>query len=62
MASTTHSNFGASTEAVDVAASFASQIQSKTILVTGVNRDGIGFATAQALVSSQEILPIIDQS
>lgn len=51
MASTTHANFNANTEALEVAKAFASGIQGKTILITGVNRGGIGFATAQAFVT-----------
>jgi hypothetical protein len=52
MASTTHTDFGANTEATEVAQAFADGIRGKTILITGVNRGGIGFATAQAFVSS----------
>ncbi|KAF9773470.1 hypothetical protein IL306_008711 [Fusarium sp. DS 682] len=48
MASTTHSEFGAHTEAVEVAKAFSDGIYGKTILITGVNRGGIGFATAHA--------------
>ncbi|KAG5665380.1 hypothetical protein KAF25_009505 [Fusarium avenaceum] len=48
MASTTHSEFGTHTEAVDVAKAFADGIRGKTILITGVNRGGIGFSTAHA--------------
>ncbi|KAF4336521.1 double substrate-specificity short chain dehydrogenase reductase 2 [Fusarium beomiforme] len=51
MASTTHSEFGAHTEAVEVAKAFSDRIQGKTILITGVNRGGIGFATAHAFVT-----------
>jgi hypothetical protein len=51
MASTTHSEFGIHTEAVDVAKAFADGIRGKTILITGVNRSSIGFSTAHALVS-----------
>lgn len=52
MASTTYSEFGTHTEAVDVAKAFSDGIGGKTILITGVNRGGIAFATAHALVSS----------
>lgn len=52
MASTTRSDFGNATEAVEVAEHFAGQVKGRTILVTGVNREGIGFVTAQALVGS----------
>lgn len=51
MASTTHSEFGHDTEAVDVAKAFADGIRGKTVLITGVNHDGIGFSTAHAFVS-----------
>lgn len=54
MASTTHANFNANTEALEVAKAFASGIRGKTILITGVNRGGIGFATAQAFVNIPE--------
>ncbi|KAJ4251987.1 hypothetical protein NW762_011288 [Fusarium torreyae] len=47
MAATTH-DFGPYTEAIDVAKAFADGIRGKTILVTGVNRGGIGFSTAHA--------------
>ncbi|KAM0204954.1 hypothetical protein ACHAPQ_010403 [Fusarium lateritium] len=49
MASTTHAEFGIHTEAVDIAKAFADGIRGKTILITGVNRSGIGFSTAHAL-------------
>lgn len=52
MASITHSEFGAHTEATEVAKAFSNGIRDKTVLITGVNRGGIGFATAQAFVSS----------
>ncbi|KAF5245621.1 hypothetical protein FANTH_7257 [Fusarium anthophilum] len=48
MASTTHTDFGANTEAIGVAKAFSNSIRGKTVLITGVNRGGIGFATAQA--------------
>ncbi|KAF5664847.1 short chain dehydrogenase reductase [Fusarium denticulatum] len=51
MTSTTHTDFGANTEAIEVAQAFADGIRGKTILITGVNRGGIGFATAHAFVS-----------
>ncbi|OAA59640.1 NAD(P)-binding domain protein [Niveomyces insectorum RCEF 264] len=53
MATTTHPEFGASTEALDVAKAFADQLRGKTVLITGVNRDGIGFTTAQAFASQR---------
>ncbi|KIW04829.1 uncharacterized protein PV09_04012 [Verruconis gallopava] len=51
MTATTHRDFGPDTEALDVAKAFKEQIRGKTILVTGVNRGGIGFTTAQAFAS-----------
>lgn len=51
MPSTTHSEFGTNTEAIDVAKAFSDGIHGETILITGVNRGGIGFSTAQAFVS-----------
>ena len=51
MTATTHSDYNASTEALDVAAAFPEAIKGKTIIVTGVNRGGIGFTTAQAFAS-----------
>ena len=51
MQATTHSHFHHDTEATEVAEAFAEDIRGKTALVTGVNVKGIGFATAEALVS-----------
>ncbi|KAI0011814.1 putative short-chain dehydrogenase [Xylariaceae sp. FL0662B] len=51
MAATTHSEFNANTEALEVAKAFSDGIHGKTVLVTGVNRGGIGFSTAQAFAS-----------
>ncbi|KAF4989494.1 hypothetical protein FGRMN_9074 [Fusarium graminum] len=56
MASTTHSDFGLHTEAVDVAKAFADGIRDKTILITGVNRGGIGFSTAHAFDPAHIVL------
>ncbi|KAF5657054.1 short chain dehydrogenase reductase [Fusarium heterosporum] len=56
MASTTYSEFGLHTEAVDVAKAFADGIRGKTILITGVNRGGIGFPTAHAFDPAHIIL------
>lgn len=55
MAATTHSEFNANTEGLEVVKAFASQIRGKSVIVTGVNRGGIGFATAQALVSTTNL-------
>ncbi|KAH8703376.1 hypothetical protein BGW36DRAFT_312476 [Talaromyces proteolyticus] len=51
MASTTHTKFTANTEGFDVAKEFALGIRGKTVIVTGVNRGGIGFSTSQAFAS-----------
>ena len=50
MTATTYPEFNDSTEAVDVAKAFASQVSGKTVLVTGVNVKGIGYTTAEAFV------------
>lgn len=52
MTTTTHPEFNEKTEGLDVAKAFAGQVHGKTILVTGVNLKGIGFATAEAFVST----------
>lgn len=52
MAATTHPEFNDQTESLDVAKAFAEAICGKTVLVTGVNRGGVGFATSEAFVSS----------
>lgn len=51
MTSTTNSSFDKATEANQVAAAFPQAIKGRTILITGVNKQGIGFATATALAS-----------
>ena len=51
MASTTYSEFGSNTEGVDIAKAFSEGIHGKSVLITGVNRGGIAFSTAHALVS-----------
>ncbi|KAH8884200.1 putative short-chain dehydrogenase [Thozetella sp. PMI_491] len=48
---TSHPEFHANTEALEVAKAFPDQIRGKTVLVTGVNRAGIGYATAEAFAS-----------
>jgi hypothetical protein len=50
MTATTNPTFNDQTEATEVAAAFSDQIKGKTILVTGINKDGIGFSTCEALV------------
>lgn len=61
MTATSHSEFDANTEALDVAKAFPESIRGKTILVTGVNRGGIGFTTAQAFVR-RDIQPVTSQN
>ncbi|KIW26835.1 uncharacterized protein PV07_06638 [Cladophialophora immunda] len=51
MTVTTHAHYDERTEALEVAKAFAEAIKGKTILVTGVNRQGVGFTTAQAFAS-----------
>jgi len=51
MTVTTHSEFNAQTDALEVAKAFPEAIRGKTIIVTGVNLKGIGFSTAQAFAS-----------
>lgn len=51
MTRTTHPEFNEDTEGIDVAKAFSREISGRTILITGVNRAGIGFTTAQAFVS-----------
>ncbi|KAH7304776.1 putative short-chain dehydrogenase [Stachybotrys elegans] len=49
--STSNPLFGPDTEATEVAQAFATGIQGKTIIVTGVNRGGIGYSTCEAFAS-----------
>lgn len=58
MTATTHADFHADTEALTVAKAFPDSIRGKTILVTGVNYAGIGFATSEAFVSSS-VFPMV---
>lgn len=51
MVSITHSDFGATTEGLTVAAAFPAAITGRTIIVTGINKLGIGYATAEAFAS-----------
>jgi hypothetical protein len=51
MTSTTNPNFDKNTEAVEVAAAFPEAIKDKTILITGVNRKGVGYAIAEAFAT-----------
>lgn len=50
MASTSHPEFGHDTEGLDVTKAFAEGVRGKTVIVTGVNRAGIGYTTAHAIV------------
>ena len=52
MTTTTHVEFGPKTESLEVAEKLAGAIRGKTILITGVNRGGIGFSTAKAFVGT----------
>ncbi|KAJ8613734.1 hypothetical protein MRB53_036876 [Persea americana] len=45
-----HPEFTETTEASTVAAAFADRIRGRTILITGVNLKGVGYATAHAFV------------
>jgi hypothetical protein len=58
--STTHPDFDANTEGLEVAKAFADRISGKTVIVTGVNLNGIGFTTARAFVSHMNTL-ILDK-
>ncbi|KAK3686470.1 hypothetical protein LTR37_019789 [Vermiconidia calcicola] len=51
MAFVTHPKFDANTEGLEVAKAFSAEIRGKTVLVTGVNRGGIGFSTSHAFAS-----------
>lgn len=50
MATTAFEEFGATTEGLHVAEMFSSRVHGKTVMVTGVNLGGIGFATSRAFV------------
>ncbi|KAF7542443.1 hypothetical protein G7Z17_g11568 [Cylindrodendrum hubeiense] len=51
MTTTSHPEFNAATEALEVTKAFADRVRGKTVLVTGGNRNGIGFSTSQAIAS-----------
>ncbi|KAF5567037.1 double substrate-specificity short chain dehydrogenase reductase 2 [Fusarium napiforme] len=53
MTSTTFSQFNGDTEGLEVAQAFSVQVSGKVVLVTGVNRGGIGYSTAEALSMMQ---------
>ncbi|RAL03641.1 NAD(P)-binding protein [Aspergillus ibericus CBS 121593] len=59
MATTTHPEYNSKTEALEVADAFTARITGKTVLVTGVNRSGIGYSTARAFASHSPSLLII---
>ena len=50
MPATSHPEFYSDTEALEVAKAFPEAIRGKTVVITGCNRGGIGFTTAQAFV------------
>ncbi|KAM0254605.1 hypothetical protein ACHAQJ_006641 [Trichoderma viride] len=56
---TTHPEFSVHTTALTVAAAFPSIIAGKTILITGVNIKGLGYATAEAFASQKAELLIL---
>jgi len=56
MTATTNTEFGSKTEALDVAKTFAESVRGKNILVTGVNRGGVGYTTAEAFASQSTSL------
>jgi NAD(P)-dependent dehydrogenase (short-subunit alcohol dehydrogenase family) len=51
MATTTHAEFDKQTEAFTVAAAFPESIKGRTVIITGVNKQGIGYSTAEAFAS-----------
>jgi hypothetical protein len=51
MTTTSHPEFNDQTEGLKVAKAFPEAIRGKTVVVTGVNRGGIGFTTSEAFVS-----------
>ncbi|KAH9215595.1 putative short-chain dehydrogenase [Leptodontidium sp. 2 PMI_412] len=59
MTTTTYPQFDGNTEALEVAKAFADSVRGKNILVTGVNRGGIGFTTAEAFASQSPANVII---
>lgn len=52
MTATTHPEFNDKTEGLEVAQAFAEKIRGRTIVITGVNRNGIGYAAAESFVSA----------
>jgi NAD(P)-dependent dehydrogenase (short-subunit alcohol dehydrogenase family) len=51
MTSTSHSEFGASTDGLNVAAAFPASIKGRSILITGINKLGLGYTAAEAFAS-----------
>lgn len=51
MTATTHAEYGKETEAFTVAAAFPDSIKGRTIIITGANKQGIGYAAAEAFAS-----------
>ena len=51
MTSTNYPDFRATTEALTVGLAFPASVRDRTILMTGVNKLGIGYTTAEALAS-----------
>jgi hypothetical protein len=51
MTATTYPQFGHDTEGLEVTKAFADRVRGKTAIVTGVNRNGIGYTIAEAIVS-----------
>jgi len=51
MTSTTYAEYGKETEAFAVAAAFPEAIKGRAIIITGVNKQGIGYSTAEAFAS-----------
>lgn len=56
---TTNPQFGLTTTGTEVAAAFPEAIKDRTILITGVNRTGIGYAIAEAFASQSPSTLII---
>ena len=59
MAALTHPEFDSTTEGLTVAAAFGPSIKGRTILITGVNKLGIGYTTAEAFASGSPRLLIL---
>jgi hypothetical protein len=55
MAATSHPEFNEQTEGLEVSKAYAEGVRGKTVVITGVNRGGIGFSTAEAFVCTAYI-------